>query len=189
MVKVFDKLISTEEGAMGVAGQEEFQISSDIDEIENPNQEGVINQISQNLCCQGFRSVKNNVKCKNKIDGEFCLMASCTGLLCTRSGNKNWKRLKQKVSLTFPSNSSVQCSPGELLTTAAFSRNLSRVVKRIFPFKTKMKRNISSDFWIDTNTIWFVKCTENLNIQRVSTQGHAVFICIHSSAWMLLHLN
>ena len=61
MVKVFDKLISTEEGAMGVAGQEEFQISSDIDEIENPNQEGVINQISQNLCCQGFRSVKNNV--------------------------------------------------------------------------------------------------------------------------------
>ena len=68
MVKVFDKLISTEEGAMGVAGQEEFQISSDIDEIENPNQEGVINQISQNLCCQGFRSVKNNVKCKNKIE-------------------------------------------------------------------------------------------------------------------------
>ena len=62
LVEVFDKLISTEEGAMGVAGQEEFQISSDIDEIENPNQEGVINQISQNLCCQGFRSVKNNVK-------------------------------------------------------------------------------------------------------------------------------
>ena len=67
MVKVFDKLISTEEGAMGVAGQEEFQISSDIDEIENPNQEGVINQISQNLCCQGFRSVKNNIKFKNRI--------------------------------------------------------------------------------------------------------------------------
>ena len=64
MVEVFDKLISTEEGA----GQEEFQISSDIDEIENPKQEGVINQISQNLCCQGFRSVKNNVKCKNKIE-------------------------------------------------------------------------------------------------------------------------
>ena len=63
MVEVFDKLISTEEGA----GQEEFQISSDIDEIENPNQEGVINQISQNLCCQGFRSVKNNIKCKNRI--------------------------------------------------------------------------------------------------------------------------